>query len=321
MRVVSLLPSATEILCGVGGRGMLVGRSHECDHPEGLGGVPALTRARTTGHDPRAIDGQVRAALAEGRSLYELDERALVALAPDLILTQDLCAVCSIDRRTVERVAASLTRPPAVLALNPGTIDEVLDDHLRVGAAVGLGELARDAVNVMKSRLLRAEEHVNPYDDGPALTFLEWTDPLFVAGHWTVQLIERAGARHPLHPTTPDPGSGAAAGPQRAQRRAGASFAVAPDALVACAPEALVVCPCGLDLGAAWSAVRSLADRPWWDDLPAVRRGRVAVVDGSAMFNRPGPRLVDAFEWLVGWLHHRPELIPRGFPWRGWAPG
>lgn len=323
-RIVSLLPSATEILCLIGGRDLLVGRSHECDHPPGLEDLPVLTAQRTQ-HDPAAgidadaIDRQVRETLAADRSLYTLNDDRLADLQPDLILTQDLCEVCSIDLNTVRGVARRLAdrglREPRILSLNPETVEDVLDDILRVGRAAGLESGARDAVVELRTRLLAAQEFVNPYEEGPVVGFLEWTDPLFIAGHWTVQLIERAGGRHPLNPTAPSPDAGAAAGLQQGERRAGKSVGVPPDVFVATRPGALIVCPCGMTLEQARAETDRLAARPWWADLPAVQSDRVAVVDGNQMFNRPGPRLVDAFEWLVGWLHDRPALIPPGFPW------
>ncbi len=316
MRVVSLLPSATELLCFVGGRPALVGRSHECDYPAGIEGIPILTaQATPPGSPPAEIDRLVREQLALGCSLYTLNADRLAGLRPDLILTQDLCSVCSIDLRAVRTVADRLDPRPRVLSLNPQTVEDVLDDCLRVGEAAGLADQARAAVVGLRERLFRASEFVNPYQDGPSVAFLEWTDPIFVGGHWTPQLIERAGGRHPLNPTVAVAGSGAAAGPQQAMRRAGPSVRVTPEALVESRPEALVVCPCGVGLAGVRQMARELAGQKWWGELPAVRSGRVALVDGNQMFNRPGPRLVDAFEWLVGWLNGRPEPIPVGFPW------
>jgi iron complex transport system substrate-binding protein len=322
MRIVSLLPSATETLGLLAGPDdlsrLLVGRSHECDTPGALS-APVLTAPRITSPhtDPAAIDREVSAGLAAGQSLYTVDEAALRALKPDLILTQDLCAVCSIDLATVRRIADTLSPRPQVVSLNPTTIEGILDDLLTVGSASGLDTQARAAVVRLRERLFHAAEFVNPYDDGPSVALLEWTDPLFCAGHWTVQLIERAGARHPLNPTTPRPTAGAAAGPQMAERIAGPSRRITPEELIASAPEHIIIAPCGLDLAATRRAAEALTASRWWSLLPAAQSRRVALVDGNQMFNRPGPRIVDAFEWLVGWLHGRPDLIPAGFPWAG----
>lgn len=332
MRVVSLLPSATEMLAAVlleaggsavsarGAAGVvdLVGRSHECDWPVGVRELPALTASRTHGTDPAEIDRQVRERMASGDdSLYTLDAEGLAALHPDVILTQDLCEVCSIDVAAVRRAAARLTPPPRVVSFNPTTIEGVLDDVLTVARKIGLEELGVSLLVKLRQRLFAAADHVPAFFGGPTVAFLEWTDPLFAGGHWTPQLIERAGGVHTLNPTVPLAGAGAGEGSAgQSQRAAGKSVRVPVEVLVASRPEVVIVCPCGVRLEEALRQTRALADKAWWQELPAVRSGRVAVVDGNEMFNRPGPRLVDAFEFLVGFLNDRPEVIPPGFPWR-----
>lgn len=314
-RIVSLVPSATEALALVGGISRLVGRSHECDFPTGLGHIPVLTAPRVLGGSPAEIDARVSRSIAESGSLYRLDAERLASLKPDVILTQTLCDVCSIDLASVERAVRDSSPDATILTLSPRGIEDVLDDVARVSRAAGLEDEGARAVVALRERLFAASEFVNPYDDGPSVAFLEWADPLFGAGHWTVQMIERAGGRHPLNPTRPDQGAGAASGPQVAQRLAGKSRRLTHDELVASAPERLIIAPCGIPLADALTHARALASLPWWGALPAVKSGRVAVVDGNQMFNRPGPRLVDAFEWLVGWLNDRPGLVPPGFPW------
>ena len=314
-RIVSLVPSATEIVGLLGAADRLVGRSHECDFPDAALRAAVLTSQTTAPGTGAEIDAAVRQSLAAGNPLYRLDTDALRLLRPDLIITQDLCAVCSIDLDAVRAAAAALDHEPVVLSLNPTTIDGVLDDVLRVGQALGLSDEALRQTVRLRERMHAAAEHVNPYVEGPLVAFLEWTDPLYVAGHWVPQLIERAGGRHPLNPTAPRPGSGAAAGPQQAERIAGKSRVISAEALVAAAPDAIIISPCGMNLEATRSAAESVARAPWWGELPAVRHGRVALVDGNQMFSRPGPRLADAFGWLVGWLHDLPALIPHGFPW------
>lgn len=352
MRVVSLLPSATELLCAIGGEHLLVGRSHECDFPASITRLPALTASRTHFQSAAQVDRDVRALLAppsteagpstadpalpaDGSSLYTLDRARLRDLRPDVILTQDLCRVCSIDLRTVERLARELPGPPRVVSLNPTTFEAVFDDLLTVGEAVGLLDGARRTMVALRERVYRAADFANPFIDGPNVAFLEWTDPLFIGGHWTPQLIERAGGRHPLNPTEPiRPASlsvGAAAGPVgTTQRRAGPSVSVPRQVLLASRPEMLIICPCGLTLEQTRAEAASLsgliADLAAAGDGNQTRDGtdgrgglrRVALVDGNQMFNRPGPRLVDALEWLTGWLNDRPEVIPADFPWSPW---
>ncbi|MBL9141422.1 MAG: ABC transporter substrate-binding protein [Phycisphaerae bacterium] len=304
------------MLFAVGAGDLLVGRSHECDFPSEATRAPVLTAQRTphfqapeaTGDRITAsasIDASVRASLAAGQSLYTVDEALLAELRPDLILTQDLCAVCSIDLRSVQRVAASLSPAPRVLSFNPTGVWQVLDDLLAVGEAVGRESDALRAVTALRDRWWTASDRVTPYVTGPCVLFLEWADPPFVGGHWTPHLIEAAGGRHPLNP-------------------AGAHSRVATaDEIIASAPDRIVICPCGLDLARTRAAAREAAAQPWWSRTPAVQRGEpgaIMLVDGNQMFNRPGPRLVDAFEWLAAWIGERPECAPSGFPAEPFPP-
>jgi len=320
VKVVSLIPSATEIVALLGAQDLLVGRSHECDFPQGLSGVPVLTGALVGSTPDQAADAariheDVVKSVEEGASLYRLDEQMLTELAPDLVITQDLCGVCSIDKGCVERVLERLGGSCELLSLDPRGIEDVLDDVTRVAAALGLEERGRHEVVSLRRRFEDAQICVNAYDDGPHVLMLEWTDPPFVGGHWNVQLVERAGGAHPLNPTRISHGYGAASGPQMAERLAGASIAVDPEKIVESAPEFVVVAPCGFTLDQSVQAAQSLAEQDWFRSLPAFAKGNVAVVDGNQMFNRPGPRIVDAYEFLVGFVQGREGLIPEGFPW------
>jgi len=297
MRVVSLLPSATELLCAAGGAPLLVGRSHECDFPDSILDRPVLTSQRTHCSNSAAINQEVRESLARGESLYTFDADRLRDLQPDVILTQDLCEVCSIDLNTVRRVASDMRPQPTIVSLNPCTLDDVLDDLLRVAEAVGLRESGEGATNALRARYWEARDHAPPFADGPEVAFLEWMDPLFVGGHWTPGLIHDAGGLHSLN------------GPGEKSRL------VTPEELVASKPDRIIICPCGFSLDRIRAQAEVLTLASWWRELPAVRNRCVAIVDGNQMFNRPGPRLVDAFEWLVSWIHERDDLIPATFPW------
>ena len=331
-RTVSLIPSATEIVAAIAeaaGGGLeaaLVGRSHECDTPAAAG-VPPLTAQRTphyadcTPNDsasPSAsatIDQAVREATAAARSLYHLDADRLRALRPDLVITQNLCSVCSIDLESVQQALRACSPQPRVLSLDPHTLDALLDDILLVAEAMHAPEAGEAVVHRLRHRIADAQQHAHPYAPGPVVGFMEWTDPIFIAGHWNAELIERAGGRHPLNPTQANRAAGAAAGPLASGRRAGPSITVPPEAFAATQPELIVIAPCGLDLQQAHDEAQRLTDQPWFAQTPAARTGRVAVVDGNAMFNRPGPRLVDALEFLTGLINDRPALIPQDFPW------
>ena len=235
--------------------------------------------------------------------------------------------MCSIDLGTVRAAAAQMSPAPAILSLNPGTFEQVLDDVERVGRAIGMEREAREWIVRLRERAYRAEEYVNPYTAKPSVAFLEWTEPLFVGGHWTPQLVERAGGAHPLNPTKPVRGCRAAAGPIRAdpaisrKERGGSWWS----SLWLPRPEFVVVCPCGVGLEQAWEETARLAEKTWWKELSAVRGGRNGRVwlwwTGIRMFNRPGPRLVDGLEFLVGFVNGVDEVIPAGFPWRAVIDG
>lgn len=285
MRVVSLLPSATDALLEIGAADLLVGRSHECDAPE-IADRPVLTAPRTVATTSAAIDAEVRS-LAEGdaTSLYELDTEALAALAPDVILTQDICKVCSIDLQTVRRAAAAMPGPPVIVSLDPSSIEDVFEDVWRVGEAVGRTDAAEGAVVRLRDRFWSAVDYVNPYIDGPRLLVLEWIDPLFVAGHWTPDLVSRAGAQ----PVLAEPGA--------------ASREVTPEDVVAARPDRIVICPCGMTAEQAEAELPGLTAQDWWAGLPAVVAGEVEIVDGQRGFSRPGPGLVEHFVRLVEWIN------------------
>jgi iron complex transport system substrate-binding protein len=337
MRVVSLLPSATEMLFEIGAGDLLVGRSHECDWPpqavrapvvtatslttvpETSGPPPASptsTHTSTPTATPGAIDRAVRSAMAAKRPLYTLDRGLLAALRPDLVLTQDVCHVCSLDVDGVRSACEEIPGSAQVLSLNATTIEGVLDDMLTLASAVGRAQQGLASVTRLRGRMYRAQELVNPFTSIASCAVLEWTDPLFVAGHWTPQLVERAGAWHPLNPTVPVPGAGAAAGPiGLTQRRAGKGVVVPLEVLTASRPEVLIIAPCGRTLAQALDDARELARQGWWRTLPAVQRSRVAVLDGNASFSRPGPRLADTMEWLCAYLNDRPDAMPEGLAW------
>ena len=306
MRIVSLLPSATEILCAIGGADDLIGRSHECDYPSSIDHLPILTAQRIPDGSSAQIDAEVRAqANAGALSLYALDEERLRELKPDLILTQDLCEVCSIDLATVREIARDMDPSPEILSLDPHVIFDVFDDLLRVGEATGHQQQAEHVMVELRGAYWSAIDFVNPYVPGPEVLFMEWIEPVFAGGHWTPGLIEKAGGRHSIN----------AEGAKSRQ--------VSSEEILACAPDRVIVCPCGLDIPRIEEELDALQRSEWWASIPAVSKGdpqAIVAVDGNAMFNRPGPRLVDAFCWLVGWLNNRPEIIPEGFPVRSIGP-
>ena len=296
MRVVSLVPSATELLCTGGGEDLLVGRSHECDWPPTIQDRPILTAPRIQSNAPADIDSEVASAREDDESLYELDAALLKSLKPDVIITQDLCSVCSIDLDSVRSIAQTLPSEPRILSLNPRCIEDVFDDLLKIGKICDREEQSREALAELRERWWNARDFVNPYIDGPQVAVLEWTDPLYIAGHWTPDIVLAAGGQHDLN------GSG------QVSRR------ISPEDLLEHLPERLVICPCGRTLEEAEQDATLLQREKWWSLLPAVQDNEVMLVDGNAMFSRPGTRLVDALEWMTSWLQDRPDLRPRNFP-------
>lgn len=276
MRIVSLIPSATEIVAALGGGRDLVGRSHECDFPLEVAALPALTAARIDlGGGSAAIHAEVTRALTEGLAIYRVDLDLLAALQPDVIVTQDQCEVCAASLAQVEEaVCAVLPTRPTIVSLKPNSLADVLDDFRRVARAIGRD--AGGAVGELQRRLDMVAAGV--HEPRARLAFLEWVDPLMGPGLWTPELIELAGAA-PVF---------GAAGAHTLARSA--------TALREADPDVILVAPCG------YTVEQSLAERdvlealPGWRELAAVRAGRVAIADGNAFFNRPGPRLAESAE-------------------------
>ena len=291
-RVVSLVPSATEWLFAMGAADCVVGRSHECDWPAQATHLPLLTAPRTTATDPAHVDAQVSAAMDAVGSLYHLDRNALVALAPDVVVVQDACGVCSIDVPTVQGALAEAGLDTTLVTLRPHTIEDIFDDILTLGEAVNRHDAAQRVMVDMRARWWDTQDVVNPYVDGPRTAVIEWADPLYVAGHWTPQLIETAGGRQSI----------IAAGE--------ASCIINGETLLAEQIERLIIAPCGVPLDAAITHVERLQSTSWWPLLPAVMDGSVVVVDGCATFSRPGPRLFDTQQWLTAWLQGLPDRVP-----------
>ncbi|RLM76398.1 ABC transporter substrate-binding protein [Halorubrum sp. Atlit-26R] len=284
MRVASLLPSATETLFALGVEP--VGVSHSCDHPSAARDLPTLTSTAVDHADRSAADIDEQMREVDG-AVYDLDEARLAALDPDLLVTQATCDVCAVDASEVRAAAARLDPEPEVLACDPHSFADALDDVVRIGEAVGAEAAASDLRADLRGRVdavrERAERAVA--DEGrPRVAVLDWTDPPIRAGHWVRDTVELAGGDSSFQPDGP-------------------SEPVAWDDVVAADPEALVVAPCGFDRERAERAVDDLAARPGFDDLSAVADGRVYAVDGNGLINRPSHRLVDSLEALFACLH------------------
>jgi len=282
LRIVSLLPSATEIVCALGAADQLVGVSHECDYPPEIRGLPTLTRPKIrVDATSAAIDRDVRALVAQGLSVYEIDVERLRALAPDVIVTQQQCEVCAVSFSEVEAAARrALDREPVIVSLTPLTLGDVWEDIGRVAAALGRAERARAVIDDAQARLaaVRARTAGLPR---PVVACVEWLEPPMTAANWIPEMVEIAGGAYPF----------ATAGAH--------STTTSWEALVSAAPEVVVLMPCGFTIAQTRRELAALVARAEWRALPAVRAGRASVVDGNAYFNRPGPRLVDSTELLA----------------------
>ena len=281
MRIVSLIPSATEIVCALGAEDQLVGRSHECDFPAAVERLPALTSPKM---DPTAstaaIDREVRALVAEGLSVYRIDVDRLEALAPDLVVTQDQCQVCAVALDEVTAAVRDLTRRNVlIVSLSPLSLDDVKEDVRRVGRALGVPAKAEAVVTEIADRLEAvAEAARSTAARRPRVVHIEWIAPLMVGGHWIPELVDCAGGEHALG------------------TRGGRTSPIAWDEVRAYDPEVIVVSPCGFKIPQSEKDRGLLEALPGWSDTAAVRAGRVFVADGNAFFNRPGPRLVETAE-------------------------
>ena len=285
MRIVSLVPSATEMLFALGVGDEVTAVTHECDHPPAARELPHVTRdVIGPGLEAAEIDRAVRELTAEGRSIYELDEAALQRLQPELIVTQALCAVCAVSHDDVQALAERLDPRPQVLALDPTTLGEVLGDVRRLAEATGTRDAGVDLVRDFASRIDRVRLAVRAAEP-VGVAALEWLDPVFTAGHWTPQLIEYAGGIDLL----------GLAGEHSEQR----SW----DEVRATRPDTVVVMPCGYD------ADRSRDEAyEFGDELESLGARRVVAVDAAAHFSRPGPRLIEGLEILAHVLH--PDRLP-----------
>jgi iron complex transport system substrate-binding protein len=290
LRVVSLLPSATEIVHFVGAGDALVGVTHECDYPSGIESLPKLT-ANPVDHalSSAEIDAAIGKQLARTGSIYSLDTESLEELEPDLVITQGLCDVCAVSLSVVEQTVASLSSSPHILSMNPTSLNEVLDTTIEVGDAVGCGAEARAKVSALRRRLTRVEEAVAGLPR-PSVGCIEWLDPPFSAGHWVPEMV-RMGGGEELFAETGEP-----------------SGRISWEEVFEAAPGVVVLMPCGFDVTRTLREAQALPKLLGWNDLPAVRSGRVWAVDANSYFSRPTPRLIEGVEILARTLH------PKAFP-------
>lgn len=286
-RVVSLLSSATEIVCALGCESLLVGRSHECDFPLHITWLPQCSTPRIdVSGNSREIDQRVKSAASQGLSLYDVDADRLRDLQPDVILTQTQCEVCAVSLKDVEAAVCGLLESPArIVSLHPNALADLWRDIRLIARELQVINQGETLIDKLGSRLEGLRNTVQGIQNRPRVACLEWLDPLMAAGNWVPELVEIAGGVNTLG-------------------RAGMhSPWMDWDALIAAQPEIIVALPCGWNIAKATEELRPLTQDARWNSLPAVQLGRVYVTDGNQYFNRPGPRLVDSAEILAEIFH------------------
>jgi iron complex transport system substrate-binding protein len=291
MRIVSLLPSATEMLFALGFDREVVGVSHECDFPAAARTKRVVIQSRIA-HEatPAEIDRQVREYVSRGESLYAVDAQALAELAPDLIVTQDLCHVCAASPDDLATALTRFTEPPQVLCLNPLDLGDVWRDILWVGEETSRGHAAESLLEKIGEQLGRVERLLRHVSGHPRVAFLEWLQPFYVGGHWVPEMIERAGGvdvfGSPRKPT----------------------FRVTLQDIVEATPDVILVSPCGYRAEQARNEYRSMEFPDQWNAIPAVRNNRVYALEANGYFSRPGPRLATGIEILAKTFHPSLEV-------------
>jgi iron complex transport system substrate-binding protein len=300
-RVVSLIASATEIICALGARDLLVGRSHECDFPPEVARLPPLTEPKFlvtgTSYD---IDARVKAIVQEGLSVYRVDAERLEALRPNIIVTQDQCDVCAVSLKDVEAALSAWGgRRVEIVSLKPDGLADIWEDMARVARALGRERQGKRLVEELKARMVSIAEQTGAARTRPRGAMIEWVDPLMAGGNWMPELVQMAGGEDLF---------GVAGQP---------SPWLDWDEVVAADPDLILVHPCGFDMARTLQEMPLLERRPGWWKLKAVQRERIFVADGNQYLNRPGPRIVESLEVLAEIFH--PELFPSRYEGKGWV--
>jgi iron complex transport system substrate-binding protein len=286
MRIVSLLPSATEILYALGLGDSVVGVTHECDFPPEAAKKPALIRPRVNpAAGPAELDRQVRELMSRGESIYAVDDALLRSLAPDLIITQDLCHVCAASPDDLGTALARMQSPPDVLSLSPQTLAGVWDDIREIGKATRRLAEADQLAAELARRVARIEAIVSGVASRPRVACLEWLDPIYVGGHWVPEMVACAG------------------GGDLFGRAGAASFRITPQQVIDAQPEIIEVMQCGYGVARNRGEYQRTKFPAGWSELPAVRNGRVFAVDANSYFSRSGPRLADGVAILAHLFH------------------
>jgi iron complex transport system substrate-binding protein len=297
-RILSLLPAGTEIAAALGLMDQVVGVSHECDFPEEAKDPPRVTHCpiHNAGLTSSEVDGWVRRALRENGTIYAIDEPLLRKLQPDVILTQKLCDVCAVGYGTVAKLAQTLPGPPRVVNLEPLSLKDIFDDIRRVAEICDVPKHAERLIPSLSKRVANVRKRAAKISERRRCFLMEWIDPPFCSGHWGPELVEIAGGYDPLG------------------RKHQPSAEIDWRDVLEVRPEVIVLALCGYDIGRAQRDYELLMRFPDFDSIPAAHKGEIHVVNASAYFSRPGPRIVDSLEILAGILHpgQFPEFVSRG---------
>ena len=303
-RIVSLIASATEIVCALGFESQLVGRSHECDYPPSVAHLPACSTSKVeVGASSAVIDRQVRAIVAEGLSVYRVDPELLDRLAPTIVITQTQCEVCAVSLKDVEAAVCELVHSrPAIVSLEPMSLRDVWADIRTVASSLGDPVRGDALVRRLEGRLDALRVRTQAMPGRTSIACIEWIDPLMTAGNWVPELVVRAGGVNLF----------GEAGKH--------SDYLSIDQLAAADPDVIAVMPCGFGIERACREMAPLVTHPAWEQLSAVRNGQVVITDGNQYFNRPGPRVVESAEILAECLHQgRVDFGHCGQGWEFWS--
>lgn len=298
LRIISLIPSATEIVAALGCGDYLVGRSHECDYPERVQDLPVCTAANLNSDRPsRVIHDQVTELLQSALGIYRLDLDQLKDLQPTHIVTQAQCEVCAVSLADVEQALTQITdQTTQVISLQPSLLTHVWQDMERV--AIALGYDSQSIVQQLQTRIKNCQQQLQDLEHRPTVACIEWTDPLMIAGNWVPELVDLAGGVPCLGTV--------------GQHSSWLTW----EQLLVANPDIIVCMPCGFNLEQTAQATQELAQKPQWQQLKAVQNQQVYLTDGNQYFNRPGPRLVDSMELLAEIFH--PHIFPPRYAGHGW---
>ncbi len=299
-KIISLLPSATEIVCALGLEPQLVGRSHECDYPESVKSLPVCTEANITdGLSSEAIDNKVKELLSNALSLYTVNKEQIKALAPDVVITQDQCEVCAVSLPEVEAALNSyLDKAVQIISLKPNSIDDILADIKKVAKALDAEQAGENLVEELQERIDIIKHKLKFIDAKPTVVCVEWLAPLMTSGNWIPDLVRTAGGT----PLLADAGKHSAY--------------VEWDNIRLADPDIIVVMPCGFAIERTMREIGLLLEQPGFNELKAVKNNRFYIADGNQYFNRPGPRIVDSLEIMAEIIN--PKQFIFGLEGEGW---